>query len=81
MDRTPRKVGKETQSVYRHCKSKGESLEAVEGIQFDLSCIVPSQASIYQHMLLQESMFSTTTVPQSTIAAFLNEGLGILDAQ
>jgi hypothetical protein len=54
-----------------------------QGTPFDLTfCyVVPSQASIYQHMLSQESTFSNTEVPKSAIAAFLNEGIGIQDSQ
>jgi hypothetical protein len=83
MDRKPRQKGKETESVYRHCKSKGESFVTLIalGTHKLTYTVVPSQAAIYQHMLAQESKFSDTDIPQGSIAAFLNEGLRIQDAQ
>ena len=80
MDRKPRQKGKETESVYRHGKSKGESFVAIR-VHTLTSTTVPSQAAIYQHMLAQESKFSNTDIPQGTVAAFLHEGLRIQDAQ
>ena len=83
MDCKPRQKGKETESVYRHCKSKGGSfvIFVALGVHMLTSTTVPSQAAIYQHMLAQESKFSNTDISQGTVAAFLNEGLRIQDAQ
>ncbi|KAJ7827706.1 hypothetical protein B0H13DRAFT_2373683 [Mycena leptocephala] len=42
---------------------------------------VPSQETIYQKMLKDESVFGSTTVPKSKVAKFIDEGLKIQDVQ
>ncbi|KAJ7937675.1 hypothetical protein B0H13DRAFT_1852311 [Mycena leptocephala] len=42
---------------------------------------VPSQETIYQKMLKDESVFGSTMVPKSKVAKFIDEGLKIQDVQ
>jgi hypothetical protein len=81
MDRSPRKKGKETYSVYRHRTSKGKSMLLFGGQIFTCIPLVPSQEAIYNNMLAEESKIFSTDVPLSKVASFLNEGICIQDAQ
>jgi hypothetical protein len=42
---------------------------------------VPSQASIYQHLIAQDANFHATNTPTSVVAIFLNEGIKIQEIQ
>jgi hypothetical protein len=67
--------------VFTDTASRKVNFCKAQGFKLTVCDSVPSQALIYQHMLSQESTFSTMEIPKSAVAVFLNEGMGIQDAQ
>lgn len=82
-DRTLRVMkGQQVHCVYRQNLAKGEPLFATLSFLIH-NLLVPSQEKIYQAILAEQDSNNQNgqPAPNTSIAAFLNEGLGIWSLQ